>query len=208
MENYLITLLDKLVPAGNGTIYLILFISAVIENIFPPIPGDTITAFGAFLVGTGKLNYFLVYLSTTLGSVTGFLLLFFAGRYLGKEFFTDKNYRYLSAQKIRSAENWFTRYGYYIVLLNRFLPGVRSAIAIVSGISRLSPFLVAILSLLSASVWNLIWIQAGYTLGSNWTLVRERLSSIIKNYNLAAGLVIIVVILSFVIHRLIKKRKT
>lgn len=208
MENYLITLLDKLVPAGNGTIYLILFISAVIENIFPPIPGDTITAFGAFLVGTGKLNFFLVYLSTTLGSVTGFILLFFAGRYLGKEFFTDKNYRYLSAQKIHSAENWFTRYGYYIVLLNRFLPGVRSAIAIVSGISRLSPFLVAILSLLSASVWNLIWIQAGYTLGSNWTLVRERLSLIIKNYNLAAGLVIIVVILSLVIHRLIKKRKS
>ena len=30
-------------------IYLALGVSAFVENVFPPIPGDTITAFGAFL---------------------------------------------------------------------------------------------------------------------------------------------------------------
>ena len=63
-------------------IYLFLWLSAFVENLFPPIPGDTITAFGALLVGIGGLNFFGVYFSTTLGSLLGFLCLFRVGGYL------------------------------------------------------------------------------------------------------------------------------
>jgi len=50
----------------NGTlVYVALFLSAYIENIFPPIPGDTVTVIGAYFVGTGKLNFWGVYFSTS-----------------------------------------------------------------------------------------------------------------------------------------------
>ena len=61
MENCLLEIMQGLSSADTWMLYLILFASAVVENLFPPIPGDTITAFGAFLVGTGRLNYFMVY---------------------------------------------------------------------------------------------------------------------------------------------------
>ena len=118
-------------------IYLFLGLSAFVENIFPPIPGDTITAFGALLVGIGGLSFFGVYFSTTLGSLLGFLFLFQLGAFLGRRFFIKKNIRFFSQKDILRAEKWFGKYGYLIIALNRFFPGIRSAIAVVGGILHL-----------------------------------------------------------------------
>jgi len=208
MENCLLEIMQGLSSADTWILYLLLFVSAVVENLFPPIPGDTITAFGAFLVGTGRLNYFMVYFSTTLGSVAGFILLFAVGRLLGKSFFTDRNYRFLSREKILEAEGWFNRYGYFAVLANHFLPGVRYANALVPGISGLSPLKVALTALLSASVWNLIWIQAGYTLGNNWDTVSEKLRVIMRNYNVAVALLMAAVLLAFLLYRRRTRRRS
>ena len=70
--------------------YLILFASAYIENTFPPIPGDTVTVIGAYLITTGKLSFAGVWLSTTLGSVLGFFTMYVIGSKLGKEFISSK----------------------------------------------------------------------------------------------------------------------
>ena len=205
----LIQYLQELAKNPDNFIFLygILFISAVIENLFPPIPGDTITAFGAFLVGTGTLDYFYVYLSTSIGSVIGFMCLFFVGKYLQREFFVNKNFKFFSVESIENAENWFSKYGYYIVLANRFFPGIRSVISIVSGISKLNTLKVFILALISASVWNLIWIHAGYVLGDNWDVFSKKITGIIKNYNMAVGGIIAIGLIGFIVYRYIKRKK-
>jgi membrane protein DedA with SNARE-associated domain len=208
MENYINDIIAFLLPRNDLFLYLFLFASAVVENLFPPIPGDTITIFGAFLVGTGRLSYPLVYLATTTGSVAGFMSLVFAGRFLEREFFMKKNYRFFSAQSILSAESWFARYGYFMVLANRFLPGIRSVISLVSGITRLNLVKTFILSLISACVWNLMWIHAGFLLGNNWDTVRERAGDLIRNYNIGAAMLIILIIVGVVIYKIIKRNKS
>lgn len=179
-------------------IYLLLGLSAFVENIFPPIPGDTITAFGAFLVGIGRLHFVGVYISTTLGSLMGFLALFWIGRYLGRRFFIERDFRYLKARDILRAEAWFDRYGYPLVACNRFLPGIRSAISVASGISGLRAVWVTVLAFLSCGIWNLIWILMGYLLGTNWELARAKMSAMMVKYNITIavliGLVIVLVL--------------
>ncbi len=71
--------------------YLILCVCACIENLVPPIPGDTVTLFGGYLTGIGRLNMFGVVLSTTVGSFAGFMMMFFLGRLLGRKFFLDRD---------------------------------------------------------------------------------------------------------------------
>lgn len=186
-------------------LYMFLFGSAVLENLFPPIPGDTITVFGAFLVGIGKLDFILVYAVTTLGSSVGFILLFYAGAFLEMEFFLNTRFRIFSSQKILQAEKWFNRYGYYIVIINRFLPGIRSVISIAAGISGLRGWKVFLLAMISAMGWNFIWIYSGYTLGNNWETVYGKISGIIKSYNAAAGALIITAVLLYYGIRVIKK---
>ena len=187
-------------------IYLALGISAFVENICPPIPGDTITAFGAFLVGTKRLHFFGVYLSTTLGSLFGFLFLFWIGGLLGRRFFIEKDYRFLKAKDIIRAEEWFRKYGYLLILFNRFLPGVRSAICLAGGLSRLRTSTVALLAFISCTLWNLIWISAGYMLGSNWQTAKEKMLYIMSRYNLAVLTIFGIIILFFLYKRIFKKK--
>ncbi len=204
--SYLDRFLDFLNSLPDCLIYFLLGLSAFIENIFPPIPGDTVTAFGAFLVGTKKLSFLWVYTATTVGSLLGFMTLFQMGTLLGRRFFIERDYLFFKAKDIIKAENWFRKYGYLLILLNRFFPGIRSAISISGGISGLNPLKSAFLALLSCGVWNLIWIFLGYTLGNNWEKVRDRLGHIMARYNLAVLIFIGLVILVFLARKLLKKR--
>lgn len=167
--------------------YIILGVSAFVENVFPPIPGDTITAFGAFLVGTHQLRFLWVYTATTVGSIVGFCSLFWMGTCLGRAFFLERDYRFFKAKDILKAESWFRKYGYLLILLNRFFPGIRSAIAVAGGITRLGVIKVTILAFISCSVWNLIWIWVGYSLGTRWDTVKEEMSNILVHYNVAVA---------------------
>ncbi|MFH1490847.1 MAG: DedA family protein, partial [Pseudomonadota bacterium] len=139
------TFLNLFENLPDTLLYVCLGISAFMENILPPIPGDTITALGAFLVGVGRLNFLGVYVVTTIGSLLGFLALFWIGRYLGRRFFVDKDFRFFKKEDILRAEAWFGKYGYLLIALNRFLPGVRSVISLGAGVLQLNPYKVALL---------------------------------------------------------------
>jgi membrane protein DedA with SNARE-associated domain len=187
-------------------IYFSLALSAFVENIFPPIPGDTITAFGAFLVGIGRLSFVGVYLSTTLGSLLGFLSLFWVGGYLGRHFFLERDYRVFRAKDILKAEAWFLRYGYFLIALNRFFPGIRSAISLAAGISRLRTVWVAPLAFLSCAAWNLIWIILGHTFGTHWDVVESKFSLIMKRYNFAIVILCALLFLLWLLRKKVRPR--
>jgi len=207
MESFFTQSFDVIMQWNTTVLYLFLFASAILENIFPPIPGDTITVFGAFLVGIGRLDFFIVYAVTTLGSSIGFIILFYAGAFLEMEFFLNTRIKIFSAGKILAAERWFGRYGYYVVLLNRFLPGVRSVISIVAGISGLNGMKVFLLSMISAMGWNFLWIYSGYTIGNNWEMVQGKVSAIIRNYNMAAGIILVVSAAAYYVLKAVKSRR-
>ena len=190
----------------NALLYLLLGVSAFVENVFPPIPGDTITAFGAFLVGTRRLSFLGVYTATVAGSLAGFMFLFWLGRFLGRRFFMERDYRFFRADDIRRAEEWFKKYGYFLILFNRFFPGIRSVISVASGISRLNVMRVALLALVSAAVWNLIWILLGYSIGTNWETVKGKMAHIMVNYNIAILVMLGIIAVIFFLNRLKKRR--
>jgi membrane protein DedA with SNARE-associated domain len=203
---YLDRFLEFLNSLPDLLIYVALGLSAFIENVFPPIPGDTITAFGAFLVGTKRLQFLGVYLSTTVGSLCGFMSLFWLGRLLGRRYFVEKDHRFFRAQDILRAEQWFRRFGYLLILLNRFLPGIRSVISISGGISGLATVWVTLLALVSCSVYNLIWIYFGHLLGSNWETAKDRMAHILTRYNVAVLVVLGLLVLGFLLKRRLGKK--
>lgn len=201
------TILEFLQALPNGVIYLMLGLSAFVENLVPPIPGDTITAMGAVLVGTGRLGFTGVYTATTAGSLAGFLSLFAVGVFIDRRFFIEKDYRWFSARNIVRAEAWFRKYGYLLVALNRFLPGIRSTVSIAGGISGLKPLPVCALAFLSCAVWNGAWIFLGYSMGSRWEQVEAGLSSLMKQYNLAVAVLGGLIVLALVLVRILIKRR-
>lgn len=183
--------------------YSLLFASAFIENIFPPIPGDTVTVVGAYLVGRGILNFWGVYLATTLGGVLGFMTLFTIAFYVEKRFIEKYQPRWITSTHIDRVESWFRKYGYGVIVLNRFLSGARSVISFVAGLSKLSPPIVLLLSFISCAIWNGVLIYLGLLVGQNW----EQIITALKIYNQWVLFIIIIALVAWLMIRYLGKRK-
>lgn len=165
--------------------YAFLFFTTMLENLFPPFPGDTITLISAYLVGVGVLNFWWTYLITTAGSLAGFLMLYILGLRFGRKFFYRKNFRYFNREAIRRVENLFDRRGVLIIAINRFLSGLRAAISLVAGIAEYNWHVVVGLGFVSCILWNGALIYAGSRVGANWEFV----SAWIQRYNMAAFII-------------------
>lgn len=183
--------------------YTMLFISAYIENVFPPIPGDTVTLIGAYFVGTGNLNYFGVLISTTLGSVLGFMTLFLFAYWLEWKVIEKYNFKWMQRSHIDKVQTWFQKYGYRVILVNRFLSGVRSVISFTAGLSKLRIPQVFLLSLLSAVIWNGLLISAGAFIGDHW----ENIVKYLKLYNQIIIGILIIFIIGYLVYFLIFKKR-
>ncbi len=205
MDSILDSILAYLLNVDNVYLYIFLFVSSFVENIFPPAPGDTITVFGAFLVGTGRLDFLMVYAVTGAGSTIGFMSLFLLGKCVDRKFFHGNRFSFFSDEAIGKALSAFGRYGYYIVLANRFLPGVRSVISIAAGMAELSTRKVFVLASMSALAWNFIWIQAGFMLGDNWDRVKSGITEILRSYNIIAVVCIVLAIIYLFVKKILVK---
>ncbi len=182
-----------------GLLFISLFALSFLENTIPPIPGDTAVVFAAYLVGRSQQHLLGVLCSTTLGSVAGFMAYYLLGRLVPSDYFMRRDFRWFPAKNFQKTEEWFQRYGYWILLANRFLSGVRSFISLVSGLSRLPWPRVLALSLISCAVWNTILIGAGYMLGENWRMIEN----VLQQYSR----VLLVALLLLVVVWFVRKKK-
>jgi membrane protein DedA with SNARE-associated domain len=200
MFEYLQSMFEQVSPF---VAYLMLTASAFAENVVPPIPGDTVVVLGAYLVSIGELDFWGVYISTVIGSVGGFIMMYYIGRRFGRSFiFKKSRAKIFKPQYIKKVELWFSKWGYGVIFANRFLSGTRSVVSLFSGMFHLNAFLVVILSMLSAAIWNGLLISAGMLLGQNW----EVISKIIGEYNRVL-IILTAALAAFLIYRRYSKKK-
>jgi len=201
MFEEILTNISTFTPVG---IYVTLFAFALIENVFPPSPSDLVVVIGGSLISTGAIDFIPTLILTSLGSVAGFMILFYFGGTIDRRVIHSGKYKYIPIDALEKVEGWFKKYGYYIILINRFLPGTRSVISFFAGMSNLNIKKTVVLASISALIWNAIIIYLGYLFGNNVALVDEYLSTY---SNIAIGLTVIVV-LFLIIKFVIGKKKS
>jgi membrane protein DedA with SNARE-associated domain len=201
MVEYLENLFTQISPAMA---YMILGISAFTENVLPPIPGDTVVVLGAYLVSIGQLTFLGVYISTTIGSVAGFVTMYYIGRKFGRSFIYKKSrLKIFKEEDIRKTEIWFGKWGYWVIVANRFLSGTRSVISLFAGLFHLNALFVIALSIVSAAIWNGLLLIAGMAVGKNWEIIMN----IISQYNKVL-IAVTVIIVGYIIYRKYYKNKS
>jgi membrane protein DedA with SNARE-associated domain len=173
LESFINTL-ESLSPA---LIYCSLFAIAYIENIFPPSPSDVVVVFGGYLVGLGTIDFMTALAITTVGSITGFLTMYKVGDWFGESIIEKRKLSFLPLESIHRVEDWFRKYGYWIIVANRFLSGTRAVVSFFAGLSKLELLRTTLLCGVSALVWNWLMIYAGALLGRNWNTVALYLST-------------------------------
>jgi len=184
-------------------IYVTLFLFAFVENVFPPSPSDLVVVIGGSLVATGVVDYVPILFLTTVGSVIGFMVLYYLGSTVDRKVVHSGKYKYIPVDGVEKVEAWFQKYGYWVILANRFLPGTRSVISFFAGMSRLNVKKTIILCAISAFVWNALIIYLGYLFGSNIEVVDKYLSTY---SNIAIAITVVVVFILLVRFYLSKKK--
>ena len=184
-------------------IYVALFFFSFVENVFPPSPSDLVVVIGGSLIAESTIHFIPALLITTIGSVIGFMTLFLIGGQLDKKVVHAGKIKFISIKSVDKVENWFMKYGYQIILANRFLPGTRSVISFFAGLSKLDFKKTVILSAISALVWNSIIIYLGMIFGYNI----KKVDQLISTYNNVAIIITVVIILYFVVRFFIQKKK-
>ncbi len=174
MIEHILDFISQLTPFW---IYIALFFFSFIENVFPPSPSDLVIVVGGSLIGTGELHFIPTLLFTTVGSVIGFMTLFYIGTQLDRKVIQQGKIKFISVEGLTKVELWFKKWGYWIILANRFLPGTRSVISFFAGLSELEFKKTAILAAISAFVWNAIIIYLGVIFGNNIEVIDRYLST-------------------------------
>ncbi len=183
--------------------FVVLFLASIIEYVFPPFPGDTVFLFGAFLAGRDLLPVWLVFLSGSLGSFAGSLGLYGLGKTKGRDYFIKRNFSFFSAEKVRTLEGRFARWGGIIIAANRFAPGFRPFFFVAAGIARMSLFAVIVYSLISITAWNLGIFYLGFRLGQQW----EKMKGFVQVYSAIVFIFITAVIIVYVVVTVIAARR-
>jgi len=186
-------------PWGLG----LLGLSALVEYVFPPFPGDTVTLFGAFLVVRYGWSLAWVFSAVMLGSTAGFVVDYAIGRRLARAY---EEGRLARSEKVREQIERvlasFRRHGPAYVVINRFLPGVRAVIFVAAGMARLDARRVMLYALVSAAAWNALIVAAGYAVGSSW----ERIERLFHHYALAVWILLGLVAVVLVARGLLRRR--
>jgi membrane protein DedA with SNARE-associated domain len=186
-------------------IYVTLFLFAFVENVFPPSPSDLVVVIGGSLVSTGVISFIPALLVTTIGSVVGFMILFYFGSTVDRKVVHSGKYKYIPVDAIEKVELWFKKYGYYVIVANRFLPGTRSVISFFAGMSMMDAKKTISLATISAFVWNVIIIYLGYIFGNNVSVVDKYLSTYSNIAIAITVVVVIILVMKFYLSR--KKNK-
>jgi len=183
-------------------VYLLVFGFALLENLFPPSPSDImIVAGGSLIGGAGQVSFLPTLLCATLGSTVGFVIAYKIGEWFGRKIIESGKIRFIPVEGIKKVEDWFARYGYWVVVGNRFLTGTRAVVSFFAGMTRLRFGLTTALCAVSALLWNTVLVTSGYMLGQNW----QRIGFYLNTYSQIVTAIVVIAV-AIVVARYLQAR--
>ncbi len=190
-------MLDRVTQAARDAVttlgYPGIFAAMLVECLFPPVPSEVVLPLAGFEVDAGELSFLLVVLSATLGSIAGALILYAIGRYGGRPAVLRWGpVLRVGERDLARAEQWFERWGDWVVLGSRLVPLVRSVVSVPAGVMRMGVLRFTVLTAIGSFAWNLLLVRAGYQLGANW----DEVTALVESYSLAIRVAVVLGALS------------
>ena len=190
-------------PVLNHYGYLAVALFVAVEDFGVPVPGETMLIAAALFAGAGRLNVFAVFVVATLAAIVGdnigFAIGHFGGRTLALRF---GKYVFLTEERLDKAQEFFERHGGKIIVVARFIEGLRQANGIVAGISGMHWRRFVAFNTLGAALWVGTWVSLGYLAGNHITTIYTQ----ITRYSLYVLIALAVVVVAFIARHLLRRR--
>ena len=153
--------------------YKILFVWSIFE-------GEIGLALAGFMVREGKFDFTTVLTIAIFGALIGDTTIFLLGR-----LFRKKVEALLAsyAERLKRIENWFRRFGSWIVIFERFIYGTHIPALLILGVSGFGFLKFLLVDILGVILWAATFTSLGYFFGHTvidlLTLVQRHLTIIL-----------------------------
>jgi membrane protein DedA with SNARE-associated domain len=139
-----------------------------VESFGIPAPGQTIMVAAAIYAGWGRLNIFgvaaIAFVAAVMGDNVGYWIGVRGGRKVAHKY---GKYVFLTPERLERAERFFARRGNRIVLVARFIDGIRQFNGVIAGITAMPWRTFLLYNAIGAFLWVGWWTTIAYLLGTH-----------------------------------------
>jgi membrane protein DedA with SNARE-associated domain len=184
--------------------YWSILLLVMIEDFGIPVPGETILIAGGIYAGAGQLNVVTVgiigFVAAVIGDNIGFAIGHFGGRALALRW---GKYIFLTEERLDKTEAFFNRHGGKIIVVARFIEGLRQANGIIAGITGMRWRHFLAYNVVGAALWVGAWVSIGYFAGSSIDSIYHA----ITKYSYYVLIVLVVLVVAYIIWRVRRRRR-
>lgn len=150
-------------------LYAGVFVAAIIETVFPPVPTFAIFPLAGYLASQNHMSLLEVIglgIAGGTGATIGSTIIYFVCIKLGRvALLRYLRYAKITDERLAKIERWFEKYGDKAVLFGRMVPVLREMISIPAGLLRMKPAKFVTYTLLGSCAWSIALTLVGYYFG-------------------------------------------
>lgn len=192
--------IEALAPIIRSYGYIAVFTLVMLEDFGIPAPGETVLIASAFYAGLVQLSLPLVILYGFLGAVVGDNIGFAIGHYGGHPLVERYGkYVFLTPERLNKAELFFKKQGGKVVIVARFIEGLRQLNGILAGLSEMPWVSFLTFNAIGAALWASAWSFLGYFGGNH--------IDTFLHYQLYLSIVAGAALVGYVLYRVLKRRR-
>ncbi|MBP1173171.1 membrane protein DedA with SNARE-associated domain [Paenibacillus sp. PvR133] len=183
--------------------YAALFFALWLGIVGMPIPDEVVVMTGGAVSKVGLLHYFLAFIITYLGVISGLSLGYILGRFFGSPVLDKLRHKKNLGKHIQTSEHLLNKYGNIALSFSYFFPVVRHIVPYLVGINKMSFRRYILYSYTAGLVWTSVFFVVGQFAGGHV----ETIGTMIYHYGIYVGLALIIGIVIFMILKSRKRSK-
>jgi membrane protein DedA with SNARE-associated domain len=205
-SSYFEPLTDLFEPLLVNQAILAPFVLLLIEEagVPLPIPGDIVIAYTGYNVAMGKIPFSIAFLGFMFSILLGSSILYYLSSRFGQKLVLKfGRFLHLDEKKLETVEKKFKKYGPFVIIFGRHIPGFRVPITVFSGMSKITykPFIIS--TFISVVIWIPFYLSVGARLGPKaTTLLHGHLE-----YYLFAAIPLIIIVAAVLAPRFTHRSK-
>ncbi|PZR12858.1 MAG: hypothetical protein DI536_14975 [Archangium gephyra] len=177
-----------------------------LEYVFPFFPGDVVLVTGGAWVEREDRSILLLFMSLMLGSWLGLAVVWRVGRALASRIDSlppGKKVLGVEVAQLRKIEARMRARSTWLLIGNRFMPGLRTVVLLSSGAANVPLPKVLLYGGISAAAFNALLIFVGITIGDN----AEALATFFSRFRTASFSLVGVVVAVFIARWVWRRRR-
>lgn len=173
-------MLGTVIAQYGMLVYLLLFTLVFCETALIPLfflPGNPLLFISGAFCATGVMNIWILMGTLLMAALSGSLVNYRIGRYIGKKVFTG-HYRWLDQDTLQKTHAFYESYGGLSFLISLFIPVVRTFAPFVAGVAKMSATRFLFFVACGAAIWVVSLVTGGYFFG-NLPQIHDHLNAIL-----------------------------